>query len=970
MSPFVAEFPPDLPDVFAGNMPLDGGRVQSIAVDPLNRDVWVIATQFGGLWKTDDAGTSWFHVLSAVFAIDVTFGADGNHLIATLARDTGTVNGGGIWRTVDGGITWAKPPGADPPPSPRVRERISAYGISLAPDEPSRAYVGTDYGVGVSSDGGATWTHHLLESASPVDPDRMQNAAHSVLALPGQRVIALARTGVHRSDDSGNSWRLTRAGNYSEGFKCADVSPANADHVFVVQNTSTLALYEVAADRWTDLPLPAGASRGPFVRVSRAPGAGKAIDIWVGGGVNLRRARAANIAAVKGLHDGDWTALHRAAGLHDDSGYLGLDSDRRPVLYGSDGGVFRPTNADATAWTRAAVAGSGLNSYLMTDLAGTTNTTTFAPTDTYLYFSTQDNGIWASPDGGLSWPQSDCAEGFYIQVQDAAEADTTVTVAYGKVGCEPSSSMFSDAGLLNQRAIPDVDSDGGALTDMSQAFLIGPERWIRLRTPAYASPEVYVSVDNGAHWRHKATVDLETRGPFTISGTAAPIAYAAFRGAQTTADGQPRVGLMRLANLFDSTTRHYDDSDLIYLPAGGSLGVRATEFDWHAVFGVDPANANYILAPDVINGVVRVSHDGGASWATDTSLTKIVTHDGALVFYDDDAYHMQVTEISFDRHSDRVLVGTRDAGVALSDDRGTNWSHIPDSEQMRYVTRFFFRRDKTAVASTYGRGLWTIDFRAHPKPFPFQDYCVSPCIVRPPRKPERYENVDWHDKEVIAFLGGHVNGLALSRQTLKRITVTPGTDYRRYLPAGQEPQAVDIRESPDGIGFRGLPGCAAALKHEGVIRGVVLNAGLVIGVISGRRPFARHPPDEPTVQQPGFTEPPASADHGRARMRPYLMLSSSLSMPGHTVIGGDGTIHLLARGFDPHAEHAEARIVIDGELVEQAAQVASDGTIRTSLRITQLRAGEHAIEMSQRVGRGRRVAASSFVVATGDDFDE
>src|SRR4029078_2061796 len=34
------------------------GRVQDIAIDPKNADVWYVATAFGGLWKTNNRGTT------------------------------------------------------------------------------------------------------------------------------------------------------------------------------------------------------------------------------------------------------------------------------------------------------------------------------------------------------------------------------------------------------------------------------------------------------------------------------------------------------------------------------------------------------------------------------------------------------------------------------------------------------------------------------------------------------------------------------------------------------------------------------------------------------------------------------------------------------------------------------------------------------------------------------------------------
>ena len=71
-------------------------------------------------------------------------------------------------------------------------------------------------------------------------------------------------------------------------------------------------------------------------------------------------------------------------------------------------GIFKlrqPPVAGAGDWVSAAVPGSGMNSLQMTDLAGTNRLRNDgAPISTSLYFSTQDNNIWASADGGEHWP--------------------------------------------------------------------------------------------------------------------------------------------------------------------------------------------------------------------------------------------------------------------------------------------------------------------------------------------------------------------------------------------------------------------------------------------------------------------------------------------------------------------------------------------------------------------------------------
>ena len=36
-------------------------------------------------------------------------------------------------------------------------------------------------------------------------------------------------------------------------------------------------------------------------------------------------------------------------GVHADTGYLGLDNNKLPILYGCDGGLFKPKNTEATS---------------------------------------------------------------------------------------------------------------------------------------------------------------------------------------------------------------------------------------------------------------------------------------------------------------------------------------------------------------------------------------------------------------------------------------------------------------------------------------------------------------------------------------------------------------------------------------------------------------------------------------------
>jgi len=724
----VSERPASTPNEFWG-IALNGGRTQAITVNPSNSDEVVIATQFGGLWRTTDGGAHWRHLngLNEVFVHDVQFGTDGTTLIATVGRTNHVDHHGGIWVSWNDGATWTRPASSRPPASARIPNRPVAQGIALDPDNPRRWYVGTDFGVAVSDDNGATWSHAEVDSSVGVDADRLQQAVQSVLAFPGGSVLAMTRWGIYRSDSDGaaGTWRRVRNEGFSfyesGGWNKMDRSPY-WPYAFVLKDYSTLYLYELGADRWTALALPADAvSRGPFVRIGKPVSMPGYITIWVGQGTRALKVTRKRIGSLRAIGASSWSIFGRGEGVHDDMGDLGVDVGGRPVMIGSDGGVFKPDPANPGRWIGAAPAGSGMNSYLMTDLLGV-NSEHEGRAITALHFATQDNAVWGSPDYGGTWNSVDCCEGFHTE--GPVTSATPATVAYGRTGAGYSDSRVGESGLTSQRNLSDADEDGtsyvtkdseGNITGSTagQAFYLKPGRWIRGRFPAGANQQILVSGDDGATWRRRFDLTVNMAGVFQRTKTHYPITYVkaylpVFTGA-TNPDGSMQIGLVRLYNLMRTRTDTIGATSVMTLPSNGSLGQRATEFDWQAVFGAHPKDWRFVIAPDIVNGDIKVTHDGGLTWTTDTALTSLVTDGGALRLWDGGAYLMQVTHIAFDPYRDgRILVGTREAGVLCSDDGGVHWGRIPKSRPILYATGFQFRQDGNTLISTYGRGLWSL----------------------------------------------------------------------------------------------------------------------------------------------------------------------------------------------------------------------------------------------------------------------
>lgn len=950
------EFPPALPPTFY-NLPVNGGRVHAIAVRPTDANFIIAAHEFGGLWATANGGEQWFHLsgLPQLFVRDVAFAPDGMTVIATAARDNGRDNGGGIWVSRDGGMSWAKPPTGTVPMTAAGVTRTSAHGISFSRERPNRVYVGTDNGVAVSNDNGATWTHRRITPAGP--------AGLSIMADAADLAWVVTTAGVFYTLDGGSSWVLGRSGSFMEGFKTIDAWPDTYDWIFVIRDPATLLAYDAPANAWYELPIPGEGSRGWFVRVARRPAGAPGIDIFLGTGVLLYKASVERHADVRSLRRESWMALGRPAGLHDDAGDLGVDSQLRPVMYGCDGGLFRPANPEATLWTHASVRGSGMNSLLLTGVSGTNYNRVVAPLPS-LYIGTQDNSVWGSPDGGLTWPNYNCGEGWQVRAwRDArGPTDSEARVAYARAGCGTSLAM-SDAHLASPRDIPTrVESGAEIAGTPSTTFPVAPRTWLRFVSDAAGTRHLALSTTNLESWRYIGSTNLNIKGPLIQSGdpSASPTAYATFEGAERAPDGTPRIGLVRFPDVTRTSPGAFGEANLIYLPDRGSLGERATMFDWHPIYGVDPRDPNLIIAPDVVNQRMMVSTTGGATWMPDDELTERVTDGGRLLMYDADPYHMQVTEIAFSPYeSNLILVGTRDAGVVYSDDRGNTWHSLAGSSAMKYITGFFFTRAGSVVVSTYGRGLWTMDMRLRRRELPTPNICgfnYGLCIFRMPPDPRinYIRDVSWKELDVLLVLGGSVNGAGFNNDLTPYVSVTPGATYRYYTPLDGD--APDVFESVDGSGFGDDAFVAALFENQEVITGVVFQQGKVVGYLTNTQPF---PADFEPMAPIEVADLPADQP---AAGKPYLSLTTSV--PGSAgMVRTGGEVVLAGTGF----ARGRVELLLDGAPI---GRVKVKGKGRFSYKLVvgeELARGRHLLEAVQKRRSGERRAAATFVKIKGED---
>src|SRR5215813_8030019 len=207
---------------------LISGRVVSIAVNPHNKSQYFIGVASGGVWRTDNDGTTWQPV----------FDHEGSYSIGTVVIDpkhpnvvwvgTGENNsqrsvsyGDGVYRSEDGGKTW-KNMGL------KKSEHIAR--IVIDPRDSNVVYVaaqgplwgpGGDRGLYKSTDGGKTWKKVLDISENtgitdvvldPRNPDILLAASYQRRRHVWTLINGGPESAVHRSTDGGKTWTKITGG--------------------------------------------------------------------------------------------------------------------------------------------------------------------------------------------------------------------------------------------------------------------------------------------------------------------------------------------------------------------------------------------------------------------------------------------------------------------------------------------------------------------------------------------------------------------------------------------------------------------------------------------------------------------------------------------------------------------------------------------------------------------------------------
>ena len=142
-----------------------------------NNQIYYAASEWGGLFKSTDAGNRWFHLdqMRQMATYDIAVDpSNANRVYATTFYDDRVTSAAGIQVSNDGGNTWTNPASAHPSAgfnaNATAKQELSAFTIGIRPDAPNEVYIGTNVGLAKSTDSGATWTFIKVDSLAVSGP--------------------------------------------------------------------------------------------------------------------------------------------------------------------------------------------------------------------------------------------------------------------------------------------------------------------------------------------------------------------------------------------------------------------------------------------------------------------------------------------------------------------------------------------------------------------------------------------------------------------------------------------------------------------------------------------------------------------------------------------------------------------------------------------------------------------------------
>jgi photosystem II stability/assembly factor-like uncharacterized protein len=717
------------------------GRTISIAVHPTNPDIVYVGTAQGGIYRSLNGGTNWTPIFDSALSLAVGALSLAPSNPEILYVGTGEPNGSadsffgvGLYR-IDNASTTANLVG---PINPAVTTGVagttaftgrSISEILVHPTDPATIFVSTTAGTSTNPSNGS-----LGNTVPPLGMLGIYRSTNATSATPSFTKLTVATGVTVPPDTTGNipftdmamdplnpnrivAWANGAAAANNGGVYLSTNALAGVPTFTHVLTTTTanvrgeLAGNNVAGT--VTFYLAGGENPGTEGRLRRSTDGGATWSAFLAGGQGFCSGQCFYDIAIA-VHPTDANIVHlggspslahgrstdggatfttnaqTASGLHVDTHAIALAPSNPSVVYfGSDGGIYRSTDAGFT-WT-------SLNN---TEFRATQfQSLALHPTDRELMIGgTQDNGTELKrPDG--TWFRADFGDGGYAVIDQNATDTTNVTMyhtyfnqatakGFGKVTTVAAATEgnWQGFGCGFGGFIANGITCGAADTTLFYAPLArGPGSPIN--TLYFGSNRVWRSADGGTTMPAVSQV-LVTGQPIVTIGVSP--ANDAFRIAGT------RNGRVFMSNTVGATTMTDVTHPNMPVPLPGDANLRRAvtraifhptdpETAWVTFGGYGVAAGQHIWRTNNLSG-------GASTWVPAGNGIPDVP----------------VNSITIDPAAPFTLYAATDIGVYATQDAGNTW--IPYSESLPRVAVFdiAFQNSTPRVLriATHGRGIW------------------------------------------------------------------------------------------------------------------------------------------------------------------------------------------------------------------------------------------------------------------------
>lgn len=701
---YVADVGPNGTDPAGNGLP--GGRIQDVALDPATANAPVqrllAIAERGGMWASLDSGASWYHIPGLEpFGQDTPFDIKfdptdptGQRVFVTTQADGQSATQSGVYRSLNGGVSWSAPVSR-----PAGCPTDYARRLAIDPNNGQNVYVAASCAVGISHDGG--------NSFQWVTPGT-GNYYGMMVARDGTAYTCGAGGVFQRVSDI--VW--TSIGNPSEG-QSGDCEiapdPTSSNHLFISGHWSGLSgltqifeVYHTASWRFKNLNSYSENNGRPTHIETRLQADGKFSLYWGNSEHDQMQdcdpALGPTHCTPSALPPNTdpalpWRWLEGPHILHADTSRLVFNwvgPNQCLLLAAGDYGFMVPKASDCDGMASPSsdwhYTNTGLHALQVYNMAGTQR----RGGTTDLYLNMQDNG-WIYRSGAPGDWRSAGGSDAFVSIPDRVESATPVRMVYfDNLGIGKSKAHY-DVGSAFQLPTAPWSFPLGAVPGSPKLDWFGNKHYVLVTENINdGQTQAFTTEDEGGTWK---TLSSPLPGGYEdvrASGTTSPVFYVRSGGLLRRVSG---LGLSAVTTPAD-------------------VGLNNIGF-----YGVSVNDPNRLYAFDcaadcVGAGRVVSSRDGGASWLTDSVLTRLIQQNQYADVYPidprNDPLYAEAGAFAFDPADEDIIVaGTGHAGVLVSIDGGSSWGHLPVSVPI--VRSIFFERNRGHFFfSTYSRGVWEV----------------------------------------------------------------------------------------------------------------------------------------------------------------------------------------------------------------------------------------------------------------------